>query len=178
MIFRPCEIHGVFRLEIERKSDERGFFARSFCQDEMAAYGLWAEFPQCNISYNLEKGTFRGLHFQLEPHGEIKIVRCTRGSILDIVLDLRPESPSYLQHVSVELTEESRDALYIPKGCAHGFQTLQANSEVLYMMGQSYHAASASGVRWDDPAFGIRLPLPISSISAKDLAYPLYGKTK
>lgn len=172
MKFTPAELRGVYLVDIEPIADERGFFARSWCSDEFAAHELAAELTQCNISFNLRKSTLRGMHYQVSPHGEAKLVRCTMGSIHDVVVDLRPESPSYLRHFGVELSASNRRALFIPEGLAHGFQTLADDSEVFYQMSRSYVAGAARGVRWDDPAFAIHWPDGDRIISERDRQWP------
>lgn len=176
MTFAETILEGAYVIHLERIEDERGFFARSFCQREFAAYRLKVDVAQCNVSFNKQKGTLRGMHFQLPPRAEAKLVRCTRGAIYDVIIDLRPDSPSYCQWVAVELTADNFAALYIPEGFAHGFQTLQDNSEVLYLMFGFYAPDYASGVRWDDPAFGIQWPLTNPILSEKDRSYPLFEK--
>lgn len=165
-------LQGAALIRLGRRADERGWFARSFCMRTFAAAGLHAEYPQHNISFNTRAGTLRGLHFQFAPHEEVKVISCTRGAILDILVDLRPESPTYRQWFSAELTEENRDALYAPAGFAHGFQTLRDNTEVSYLMGANFVDGAAGGVRYDDPTLGIDWPLPVSAISERDLALP------
>ncbi|MCR4346781.1 MAG: dTDP-4-dehydrorhamnose 3,5-epimerase [Sulfuricaulis sp.] len=173
MIFVETRLRGAYIIELEPHVDERGFFARTFCREEFIAHGLNPDFAQCDISFNKKQGTLRGLHYQTEPFEEVKLVRCSRGAIYDVVIDLRPESPTHRQWMSVELTQENHKAVYIPEGFAHGFQTLHDNSEVLYQMSEPYHPDHSHGIRWDDPALGITWP-PASQriISAKDLAYP------
>lgn len=158
MIFRNTALPGAFVVEPEFVEDERGFFARTFCASEFAARNLATSFPQCSISYNRRSGTLRGMHFQETPHAESKLVRCTRGAIFDVIVDLRPDSPTFKQWIGVELTAADRLALYIPEGLAHGFQTLVDDTEVFYQISTPYHAPSSRGVRWDDPAFGIEWP--------------------
>jgi dTDP-4-dehydrorhamnose 3,5-epimerase len=172
MIFVETRLAGVFEIHIEPKSDERGFFARTWCQQEFQAKGLDARLTQCNLSQNARKGTLRGMHFQSNPHAETKLVRCSKGAIYDVALDLRPESKTYRQWVGVNLTADKRNALYIPKGCAHGFLSLEDDTEVFYQMSDLYHPDSARGVRWNDPAFGILWPAKIEMISARDANYP------
>ncbi len=172
MIFIETELAGVFEIEIEPKPDERGFFARTWCQNEFAEQGLDSHLVQCSLSHNTKRGTLRGMHFQAAPHGETKLVRCSKGAIYDVALDLRHDSKSYRRWVGVTLTAEKRNALYIPKGCAHGFLTLADDSEVLYQISDFYHADSARGVRWNDPAFGIAWPGEVEVISARDANYP------
>ncbi len=171
MIFREI-LPGAFLIELERIEDERGFFARSFCQREFEAHGLDPCVAQCNISYNPQRGTLRGIHYQAAPHREAKLVRCTRGAIHDVVLDLRPDSPRYLQHVGIELSAENRRMIYIPVGCAHGFLTLDDDTEVFYQMSNFYAPEAARGVRYDDPAFGIVWPEPVRLVSERDRTYP------
>lgn len=170
----PTEITGVCAIEPVPIEDVRGFFARSYCFDTLAEFGIQDNFIQNNISYNKAKGTFRGMHFQREPSKESKIVSCSQGAMQDIVLDLRPQSETYLRWFSLKLTSENLLSLYIPSGVAHGFQTLQDNTVVRYQMGDVYQPQLAAGVRWDQQEFGIQLPLPISSISEKDLLYKDY----
>ena len=171
MIFRQLELPGVYVLEPQKKADSRGFFARTYCRQELEDHGLDPTVVQCNVSVNQRKGTVRGMHWQAAPHEEIKLVRCTGGAMYDVVLDLRPDSPTFKKHVGVELTRENRFALYIPAGCAHGFQTLEDETEVFYQMSEFYYPESARGVRWNDPSFDISWPLPISIIADKDLAF-------
>jgi dTDP-4-dehydrorhamnose 3,5-epimerase len=171
MKFTQTKIPGAYLLEIEPIADERGFFARTFCSQEFAAHNLVTEFPQCNVSFSTRKGTLRGMHYQVAPYPETKLVRCTQGAIYDIILDLRPESPTFKQWVGMELTADNRRMFYIPPGCAHGLQTLSDNTEVFYQMSGIYHPESARGVRWNDPSFGIELPLAVSVINERDRDY-------
>jgi dTDP-4-dehydrorhamnose 3,5-epimerase len=171
MKFLETRISGVFEVLPELLSDERGFFARSWCQKEFAAHGLTSRMVQCNISDSLRKGTLRGMHLQAAPFAETKLIRCTRGSIFDVALDLRPGSPTYKQWVAAVLTAENHGMLFIPEGCAHGFLTLEDNCEVFYQMSEFYHPEAARGVRWNDPAFGIEWPGKAEVISARDAAY-------
>ncbi len=173
MIFVPAPLAGAFVVELERLEDDRGFFARSFCREEFEKHGLNPEIAQCNVSFNPRRGTLRGMHFQAEPHAEDKLVRCTQGVIWDAIVDLRTGSPSYAKWFGVELSASSRRALYIPKGFAHGFQTLSDDAEVLYMMAESFHPNCARGVRWNDPAFAIEWPIADPLISDRDRAFPL-----
>jgi dTDP-4-dehydrorhamnose 3,5-epimerase len=159
-------------VELDRKVDERGFFARSWCAKEFAAAGLPAQLVQCSISWNEHEHTLRGMHWQAEPHGEGKLVRCTRGAIVDAVVDLRPESPTYLAHLTIELDATNRTALFVPPGVAHGFLTLADDTEVFYQMDTPYVADAARGARWDDPSLAIGWPAPPSVISARDRSYP------
>jgi dTDP-4-dehydrorhamnose 3,5-epimerase len=174
MEFTETTIAGVFLVELVRIEDERGFFARSFCVDEFEEHGLDPAVVQCNISFNRRAGTIRGMHYQAPPASESKLVRCTRGAIYDVVVDLRPESATYLKHAAAELTAENGTALYIPSDVlAHGFQTLVDDTEVVYQMGERYTPGTDRGVRYDDPALAIAWPLPVTSIAEKDLAWPL-----
>jgi dTDP-4-dehydrorhamnose 3,5-epimerase len=174
--FTKTAIEGVVVVGPEKHEDSRGFFARSYCVDEFTAHGLDPTVVQCNISFNARAGTLRGMHYQAPPMSETKLVRCTRGAIYDVVVDLRAGSPTYRRHVGIELTERNWLALYIEKGLlAHGFQTLEDGAEVAYQMGQRYTPAAARGVRHDDPALGIDWPLTVSAISEKDMAWPLLG---
>jgi dTDP-4-dehydrorhamnose 3,5-epimerase len=173
MKFSPTRLTGVWLLELERVADERGFFARTWCRDELATRGLDSELAQCSISYNRRAGTLRGMHLQAEPHAESKIVSCVRGAIYDVVLDLRPESTGYRRWISVELSALTGQMLYVPKGCAHGFQTLTDDAVVDYRISVPYASESARGVRWDDPAFGIAWPDAAERIiSERDRGYP------
>ncbi len=173
MRFLPTELPGVYIIEPQPCHDERGFFARTWCRDEFAAHGLNTEWVQCNVSFNRKAGTLRGLHWQEAPHQEVKLVRCTAGAVYDVVLDLRPQSPTFRRWLAVELTADNHRAVYIPEGCAHGFQTLVDDTEVHYHMGTRYHPEAARGVRWDDPAFGIVWP-PCESrtIAPRDRSFP------
>ena len=171
MIFKETELQGSFIIEPERVEDERGFFARAWCGQEFEKHSLSPHLVQCNISFNKKKGTLRGMHFQAAPHEEAKLVRCTMGAIYDVIIDLRPDSPTWKQWVAVELTAENRRMLYVPEGFAHGFQTLTDNSEVFYQMSEFYAPASARGVRWNDPVFSIDWPDAERIITAKDQQY-------
>lgn len=173
MIFIPSPLLGAYVLDLNRLQDERGFFARSYCMNEFDDHGLNSRVVQCNVSFNRRKGTLRGLHLQLEPHSEVKLVRCTQGAIWDVIVDLRETSPTYKKWHGVELSAGSGRALYVPEGIAHGFQTLTENAEVLYMMSKFYHPESARGARWNDPAFGIEWPIKNPSMSDRDRDYPL-----
>jgi dTDP-4-dehydrorhamnose 3,5-epimerase len=174
--FTATDLPGAFLIDLEPIADERGFFARSWCGDEFAAHGLDAALAQCNISFNRRKGTLRGMHFQAAPYGEAKLVRCTMGAIHDVIIDLRPESSTFLRHLAVELTVENRRALFVPEGFAHGFQTLIDDSEVFYQMSRSFVAEAASGVRWDDPAFQITWPEAERTISERDRQWPDFNR--
>ncbi|MCT7987730.1 dTDP-4-dehydrorhamnose 3,5-epimerase [Laspinema olomoucense] len=172
MIFKETNLEGAWIIEPERLTDNRGFFARTWCQREFEDRGLNSALVQCNISFNSQSGTLRGMHYQIPPYGETKLVRCTQGAIYDVIIDLRPQSPTFTQWVGVELTAESHRMLYIPPGFAHGFQTLVDQTEVFYQMSEFYHPESARGVRWNDPALGIKWPTanPLI-ISDKDSSY-------
>lgn len=174
MIFRETALAGAYIVELEQYADERGFFARSFCQEEFFAHGLQAAVAQCNISFNRQQGTVRGMHFQLPPKPEAKLVRCTQGALYDVIIDLRSNSPTYCQWFGVDLTAANHRSLYIPEGFAHGFQTLEDDTEVFYQMFEFFSPEHAAGVCWDDPAFGISWPLPVSVIAPKDCSYPAY----
>jgi dTDP-4-dehydrorhamnose 3,5-epimerase len=171
MIFTSTQLKGALVVDIEPREDERGFFARTWCRQELAAQGLDTEIAQENLSYNRVRGTVRGLHFQHPPHEENKIVRCTRGAIFDVIIDLRADSSSYLQWQGFELTAENRRALYIPKGFAHGFQTLVDHCEIVYQISAFHAPAAAAGYRYDDSAFRIAWPLPVTMISERDLCW-------
>ncbi|HEY0981916.1 MULTISPECIES: dTDP-4-dehydrorhamnose 3,5-epimerase [unclassified Schlesneria] len=172
MKFQETLIQGAYVIEPERLEDERGFFARTWCQQELEQQGLETGISQCNLSFNHRSGTLRGMHYQAAPHGETKIVRCTRGAIFDVIVDLRPDSPSYLRWFGIELTAENRLMLYIPPSIAHGFLTRADSTEVFYQMSVPFHPASARGVRWDDPALGIEWPQLPAVISERDRLYP------
>ena len=172
MRFIETDLKPALIIESERQQDKRGFFARTFCSEEFTAHGLNPRVVQCSISFNHKRGTLRGMHYQIAPHEETKLVRCTRGAIYDVVIDLRPESPTWKQWMTMELTAENRKILYIPEGFAHGFQTLDDDTEVFYMMSDFYDSECSRGVRWDDPAFGIDWPHCERIISARDQQYP------
>ncbi len=172
MIFRELAIAGAYLLLPERHEDARGFFARTFCRSEFEQRGLKAAVAQCNVSFNHRRGTVRGMHYQAPPSEEAKLVRCTRGAIWDVILDLRPGSASFRRHAGVELDADSRASLYVPAGVAHGFQTLADGAEVFYQMSEFFDPDAARGVRWDDPAFEISWPQEITVISERDLAFP------
>lgn len=172
MIFTETALQGACLIDLERAEDDRGFFARSWCANEFAQHGLETQLVQCNISFNRRKGTLRGMHFQVEPHAEAKVVRCTMGAIYDVILDLRPDSPTYKGWIGVELSVENRRALYVPRGFAHGFQTLVDDTEVFYQMSEFFHPESARGVRWDDPCFQIEWPDNQPIVSPRDQAFP------
>lgn len=171
MLFQETPLRGAYLIEIERIEDERGFFARAWCQREFEDHGLNSHVAQCNISYNKKRGTLRGMHYQLPPFAEDKLVRVTRGRIYDVIIDLHPDSDTFLRWFGVELSEENRFALYVPKGFAHGFETLTAETEVFYQMSEFYEPNHARGLRWDDPLVGITWPEPITAISERDRTY-------
>jgi dTDP-4-dehydrorhamnose 3,5-epimerase len=172
LIFTETKLPGAFVIELEKHADQRGFFARAYCEREFKARGLNPDVVQCNVSFNKRKGTLRGMHFQVAPFAEAKLVRCTSGSIYDVIVDLRPSSPAFKEYFAVELSAENRKMLYIPEEFAHGFQTLRDGTEVFYQMSQYFSPEHARGVRWDDPAFGIAWPEDERIIVEKDRSYP------
>jgi dTDP-4-dehydrorhamnose 3,5-epimerase len=172
MLFTPTELVGAFVIDVQLFEDNRGFFTRTWSIDEFENRGLVSQIVQMNLSYNRIKGTLRGMHFRHAPYAETKLVRCVRGAILDVIIDIRPESPSYKRWISVELTAENRRALYVPEGFAHGFQTLVDDVEVMYQVSQAYMPSAEGGVRYNDPAFGISWPMPPTQISPKDTQWP------
>lgn len=172
MIFTETRLTGAFIVDIAPHTDERGHFARCYCIDTFAGHGIGFVPVQCNLSFNPHRGTLRGLHYQAVPVPDAKLVRCTRGAIFDVAVDLRSGSATHGEWVGVELTAENGRALFVPEGCAHGFQTLRPDSEVLYLMGAAYRPDLARGVRWDDPAFGIEWPEPAPHLNLRDAAYP------
>lgn len=173
MKFTPTQIEGVVIIDIEPRTDDRGFFARSFCAREFAAQGLHTTYLQANMSYNHHQGTLRGMHWQAAPHAEVKVVRCTRGAIYDVAVDVRPDSPSFRQWVGVELTADNARSLYIPEGCAHGYLTLTQGAEIHYLVSAFYAPEHERGARWNDPAFGITWPETADRIiSPRDEAHP------
>ncbi len=183
MIFKETSLKGAFLIEPERRQDERGFFARIWCLREFETKGLPTNWVQCNISFNKMKGTLRGMHFQSFPFEEDRLVRCTMGAIYDVFIDLHPLSPTFLKWSSIELTADNRKMVFIPKGFAHGFQTLSDNTEVFYQMGEFYNPAQATGIRWNDPLFAIKWPIEPSIISARDQNFPdfdpnIWGSSK
>jgi dTDP-4-dehydrorhamnose 3,5-epimerase len=171
MKFEETPLRGAYLIHLEPIKDERGFFARSWCQDEFEAHGLDANLTQCSISYNARKSTLRGMHYQTAPHEETKLVRCTRGAMFDVIVDLRRDSPTFKQWFAAELTAENHLMMYVPKGFAHGLQTLGDNTEAFYQISEKYFPQSAAGVRWNDPAFGIIWPLMKPILSQKDCEY-------
>ncbi len=171
MIFTETKLDGAYVIDLERREDDRGYFARAFCQHEFEEHGLNPVIAQANVAFNRYKGTLRGMHFQFPPAAETKLVRCTRGAILDVIVDLRPESATYLEHVSVELTAENGRALYVPERFAHGYQVLEDATETSYQVGEFYTPEAEGGLRHDDPALGLSWPLPVAEISDKDRAW-------
>lgn len=176
MLFKETHLKGAFVIDLERREDSRGFFARMFCANEFKDHGLKPTIVQGNLSFNHKAGTMRGMHMQLPPAPETKLVRCTRGRIYDVIVDLRPDSPTYLQHFGIELTEENRTALYVPELFAHGYQALTDGAEVTYLVGEFYTPGTEKGYRYNDPAFGIQWPVPVTVISDKDANWPLFEK--
>jgi dTDP-4-dehydrorhamnose 3,5-epimerase len=176
MIFAESPLAGACVIDMDRIADERGFFGRSFCVEEFRSHGLPTDVNQCSVSYNARRGTLRGMHFQVEPHDEAKLVRCTAGAIFDVIVDIRAESPTLHRWFGVELTARNRRSLFIPRGFAHGFVTLADESEVHYMISVPYVAAAGRGLRWDDPAIDIRWPIAPVVMSARDAAYPLLAQ--
>jgi dTDP-4-dehydrorhamnose 3,5-epimerase len=177
MIFTETTLKGAFIIDLELRQDTRGAFARTFCAREFDAHGLKPTVAQCNLSFNHKAGTLRGMHYQIPPASETKLVRCTKGSIYDVIIDLRPASPTYLQHIGVELTADNRRALYVPELFAHGYQALTDGAEVVYQVGEFYTPGYERGLRYDDPFFGIAWPMPVTVISEKDAAWDLFEST-
>ena len=172
MLFAETKLKGAFVIELEPHTDERGFFARSWCRREFEAHKLNPNLVQCNVSFNAKKGTLRGLHYQTKPFEEAKLVRCTRGAVYDVIVDIRPDSPTFRHYVGVLLTADNRLSLYVPEGFAHGFLTLEHRTEVFYQMSEFYAPEAARGFRWNDPAFGIEWPSEVMIISERDRTYP------
>lgn len=172
MIFSPTPLAGAFIVDVEPHVDERGLFARTFCAREFSGHGLSASYPECSTSFNHKAGTLRGLHYQVAPHAETKLVRVTAGAIFDVIVDLRPQSPTHASWFGIELSSANRRALYIPEGFAHGFQTLTDGAEILYQISRTHVPEAARGVRWNDPAFSIAWPRPVACISERDRQYP------
>ena len=171
MIFTETKLKGAFLIDLEPREDDRGFFARAFCQKEFAQHGLKPVIAQANIGFNRRKGTLRGMHFQFPPSAETKLVRASRGAVLDIIVDLRPESPTYLAHIAVELNADNYRALYVPERFAHGYQVLEAGTETSYQVGEFYTPNTEGGLRFDDPRLGLSWPLPVEEISPKDAVW-------
>lgn len=178
MIFTKTKLEGAYIIDIEKREDDRGFFARTFCVDEFEEHGIENKFVQANMSFNNKKGTLRGMHFQKSPYEEDKLVRCTKGALFDVIIDLRKDSPTYKQWIGVELTEESRRALFVPKGFAHGYITLEDNTEINYMVTQVYTPNADTGVRYNDPVFAIEWPIEPVIISEKDANHPNFEEIK
>jgi dTDP-4-dehydrorhamnose 3,5-epimerase len=176
MVFTETKLKGAFIIDLERREDSRGFFARAFCRQEFEAHGLKSTIAQANVAFNIKKGTVRGMHFQYPPAAETKLVRCTRGAILDIIVDLRPESVTYLQNISVELNEDNQRALYVPERFAHGYQVLCDSTETSYQVGEFYTPSAESGLLHDDPRLRLEWPLPVAVISDKDQKFALLDK--
>lgn len=174
MRFVETRLPGAFAIDLERREDHRGFFARAWCRDEFLAHGLNPDLAQANVGYSHRRGTLRGLHFQTAPHEEAKLVRCTMGSVVDVIVDLRPSSPTYCEWLRIDLSAEARTMVYVPEGVAHGYQTLVDRTELTYQTSRPYAPSHATGVRYDDPAFGIAWPLAVEAISDGDLAWPAY----
>ena len=174
MIFTETKLKGAFIIDLERREDERGFFARTFCQHEFAAHGLKPIIAQANVASNLKAGTVRGMHFQYPPAAESKLVRCTRGAIVDIIVDLRPESPTWLQHVTVRLDEDNMRALYVPERFAHGYQALRDKTDTSYQVGEFYTPETEGGLMYNDPRLGLEWPMPVAVISPKDQKFASY----
>jgi dTDP-4-dehydrorhamnose 3,5-epimerase len=174
MIFKETTLKDAFVIELQKREDERGFFARTFCRDEFAAHGLNTVYPQCNMSLSKDKFTLRGFHYQIDGAEEAKVVRCIRGALLDVIIDVRKGSPSYGQYLAVELTADNYVALYVPEGFAHSFITLEENTEAFYMVSAMYTPGKERGIRWNDPAFGVRWPIDQPIVSEKDANWPDY----
>jgi len=177
MIILPTALHGAYVIDLEKREDSRGFFARAWCRREFEQHHLVPDLMQANLSYNTIKGTLRGMHYQAAPYGEVKLVRCTRGRLYDVIVDLRPESFTYGRWLGVELTADNRLMLYVPAGFAHGYETLEDNTEALYLVSEYYTPGAERGVRYDDPAFEIVWPLPVTSVSEKDQQWPNFRMT-
>lgn len=178
MIFTETKLKGAFILDLEQREDDRGFFARTFCAKEFEAHGLKPSVAQCNLSFNHKAGTMRGMHYQIPPAAETKLVRCTRGAIYDVIIDLRPDSPTYMEYIGVELSEDNRRALYVPELFAHGYLALTDGAEVGYQVGEFYTPGYERGIRYDDPAFNIEWPMSVVVISDKDAAWGPFESAK
>jgi dTDP-4-dehydrorhamnose 3,5-epimerase len=175
LIFTETKLKNAYVIELEKLKDHRGFFARSWCQNEFKDHGLTNTIVQTNVSYNHKKGTLRGMHYQISPYEESKLVRCTRGAIYDVIIDLRPDSPTYKQWLGIELSSDNYQMLFVPEGFAHGFQTLNDNTEVTYQVSQFYTPGSERGIKWNDDAFMLKWPLDVTVISDKDESWPAFG---
>jgi dTDP-4-dehydrorhamnose 3,5-epimerase len=178
MIFTETKLKGAFIVDLERREDSRGYFARAFCQKEFETHGLKPIIAQANVAFNVKKGTVRGMHFQYPPAAETKLVRATRGAIIDIIVDLRPESPTYLQYISVELNEDNQRALYVPERFAHGYQVLRDSTDTSYQVGEFYTPSAESGLRHDDPRLKLPWPLPVQVISDKDQKFAMLDEVE
>lgn len=178
MIFAETRLAGAFIIVPELKEDERGFFARTFCQNEFLAHGLETRVVQCNTSFSRRGGTLRGMHYQVPPKAETKLVRCIKGAIYDVIIDLRPDSATYCEWAAVELSQDNRKMIYVPRGFAHGFQALEDDTEITYQVSEFYSPEHERGIRWDDPAFKIKWPVENKIISKKDMNYPLFEQEK
>jgi dTDP-4-dehydrorhamnose 3,5-epimerase len=172
MLFQETKLKGAYILDLERREDHRGFFARSWCMKEFEDHGLNSQFVQINVGFSVKKGTLRGMHYQIEPYQEVKVVRCTMGAIYDVIVDLRRNSPTYKQWIGFELTSENRRMIYVPEGFAHGYQTLKDNTEIYYPTSQFFAPEFAHGNRYNDPSFGIKWPVPVECISESDRSWP------
>lgn len=178
MRFEPTPLGGAWVITLEPRADQRGHFARAFCREEFEAHGIESHVAQCNTSFNVAAGTLRGMHYQTEPAAETKLVRCVRGAIYDVIVDLRPGSPTRLQHFGIELTADNLKMLFVPRGFAHGFLTLAPATEAFYMVGTPYAPEYEGGLRYDDPVLGIDWPAPVEVVSAKDRSWPLLGEAE
>jgi len=174
MIFTETKLKGAYILDLDRREDARGFFARTWCRKEFEDHGLWSQLVQINLGFSSKKGTLRGMHYQIAPYQEVKVVRCTMGAICDVIIDLRTDSPTHKQWTSVELTAGNHRMIYVPEGFAHGYQSLVDDTEIYYQTSQFYHPDFARGRRYNDPAFGIKWPLPVARISNQDISWPDY----
>lgn len=177
MLFTETKLKGAFIIDLEHREDNRGFFARTFCANEFEQHGLKPSVAQCNLSFNHKKGTLRGMHYQTPPAAETKLIRCTQGAIYDVIVDMRPDSPTYLSHIGVELTAENHRALYVPEMFAHGYQALTDGAEVVYQVGEFYTPGYERGLRYNDPILGIEWPTEVTVISEKDAAWALLETT-
>ena len=175
MKFTPEAVADLWTIDLEPVRDHRGFFARAWCEDEFAEHGMEASWPQQNLQYSPEAGTMRGLHYQVPPHAEVKLVRCTRGAVFDVAVDLRPESPTYRQWSGTELRADQHRSIWVPRGCAHGYVTLEPDSEVFYLTSSRYVPSAVRGLRYDDPAFDISWPRPISLLPAEYETWPHFS---
>jgi dTDP-4-dehydrorhamnose 3,5-epimerase len=174
MIFTETPLKGAFVIDLEKRGDDRGFFGRAFCRHELGAHGLDSAIAQANLSYNVNKGTLRGMHFQKAPHAEDKMIRCIAGSIHDVILDIRPDSPTFGKWFAAELSADNRRMMYVPKGFAHGYQALTDHSEALYLVTEFYTPTHEAGIRWNDPRFNIQWPIAEPILSPKDAVHPDY----